>query len=81
MITIEQSMAAIGFDKKALDGLPSDLGSAYLHFAGWKLDSHCGSECQKLLTLAVPLLGAADPAARPELWRGIVSAMAIICVG
>lgn len=81
MTTIKESMAAIGFDKKALDALPANLEAAYLHFADWKLDSHCGSECQKILSLSAPLLEAVDPAARPEVWRGIVSAMAIICVG
>jgi hypothetical protein len=81
MTTIKESMAAIGFDKKALDALPANQGTAYLHFADWKLDSHCGSECQKILSRAAPLLEAADPAARPDIWRGIVSAMAVICVG
>jgi hypothetical protein len=79
--TIKDSMEAIGFGKPALGVLPPDLTQAYHHFAGWKLETHCGSECQKLLDLAAPLLEAADPAARPDLWRGIVSAMAIICVG
>ena len=32
-------------------------------------DTHCGSECRKILDLAAPLLEAADPAARPDLWR------------
>lgn len=81
MSTIKESMAAIGFDKKGLDALPANLGTAYLHFADWKLDSHCGSECEKILSLSAPLLEAADPAARPDIWRGIVSALAIICVG
>jgi hypothetical protein len=79
--TIMDSMEAIGFGKPALDALPRELMQAYHHFAEWKLDTHCGSECQKLLDLAAPLLEAADPAARPDLWRGVVSAMAIICVG
>ncbi|SIO63273.1 hypothetical protein SAMN05444166_7297 [Singulisphaera sp. GP187] len=74
-------MEAIGFGMPAVVALSPDLRRAYQHFAEWKLDTHCGSECQKLLDLATPLLEAADPAARPELWRGIVSAMAIICVG
>ena len=81
MSTIQDSMEAIGFGKPALDALPPDLKRAYRHFAGWRIDTHCGSECQKLLDLAAPLLEAADPAARPDLWRGVVSAMAIICVG
>jgi len=79
--TIMDSMEAIGFAEPALDALPPDLKRAYRHFAGWRIDTHCGSECQKLLDLAAPLLEAADPAARPDLWRGVVSAMAIICVG
>jgi hypothetical protein len=74
-------MEAIGFGESALNALPFELKRAYQHFAGWRVDTHCGSECQKLLDLASPLLGAADPAARPDLWRGVVSAMAIICVG
>ena len=81
MNTIKDSMEAIGFGEPALDALPPDLKRAYQHFAGWRIDTHCGSECQKLLDLAAPLLEAADPAARPDLWRGVVSAMAIICVG
>ena len=79
--TIQDSMEAIDFGKPALDVLPTDLKRAYQYFAGWQIDTHCGSECRKLLDLAAPLLEAADPAARPDLWRGIVSAMAIICVG
>ncbi len=81
MTTIKDSMAAVGFEKKTLDTLPAELGTAYLHFADWRLDSHCGSECQRILSLSAPLLEAADPAARPDIWRGVVSAMAIICVG
>jgi hypothetical protein len=81
MTTIKESMEALGFEKKALDSLPVSLKSAYFHFAEWKVDSHCGSECQRILSLAVPLLEAADPAARPDIWRGVVSALAIICVG
>jgi hypothetical protein len=57
------------------------LATAYSFFAEWKVDTHCGAECQKILDLASPLLEFADPAARPDLWRGIVSAMAIICMG
>jgi hypothetical protein len=79
--TIKESMEAIGFGKPALDALPSELTRAYHFFAEWRIETHCGSECQKLLDLAAPLLETADPAARPDLWRGIVSAMAIICVG
>ena len=74
-------MEAIGFDDPAVSALPPKLKEAYEFFAGWKLDTHCGSECQKLLDLAAPLLEAADPAARPDIWRGVVSAMAILCVG
>jgi hypothetical protein len=74
-------MEAIGFEERALGALPPELKGAYQHFAGWRIDTHCGSECQKMLDLAAPLLEAADPAARPDLWRGVVSAMAIICVG
>ena len=81
MNTIKDSMGAIGFDEPALAALTPRLNEAYQFFAGWKLDTHCGQECQKLLDLAAPLLEAADPAARPDLWRGVVSAMAIICVG
>ena len=79
--TIKDSMEAIGFGRPALEALPPDLKGAYRHFAEWQLETHCGSECQKLLELATPLLEAADPAARPDLWRGVVSALAIICVG
>jgi hypothetical protein len=81
MTTIQDSMAAIGFDNHTLAALPANLREAYLFFAEWKLDSHCGSECQRILALSAPLLEAVDPAARPDVWRGIVSALAIICVG
>ena len=81
MSTIQDSMEEIGFSESALEAFPPDLKRAYHHFAGWRIDTHCGAECQKLLDLAAPLLDAADPAARPELWRGVVAAMAIICVG
>jgi|GEM_PF-5854536 len=74
-------METIGFGRRVVDALPPDLKRAYQHFAEWDVDTHCGSECQKLLDLSAPLLEAADSAARPDLWRGIVSAMAIICVG
>ena len=74
-------MEAIGFGDPALAALPPKLKDAYEFFAAWKLDTHCGLECPKLLDLAAPLLAAADPAARPDIWRGVVSAMAIICVG
>ena len=81
MDTIQGSMEAIGFGKPTLTALSPELKRAYEHFAGWRLDTHCGTECQRILDLAAPLLEASDPAARPEIWRGVVSAMAIICVG
>lgn len=81
MTTINHLMEAKGFGKHAFDALPPDLSRAYLHFAEWNVETHCGTECKKILDLANPLLEAADPAARPEIWRGVVSAMAIICVG
>ena len=74
-------MEELGFGQKTLESLPDDMASAYRHFADWDADSHCGAECRRILGLAASLLEAADPAARPDLWRGIVSAMAIICVG
>ena len=74
-------MVAIGSDEKAFAALPADLWAAYSHFAGRAVETHCSSECRRILALGAPLLDAADPAARPEIWRGIVSALVIICVG
>lgn len=79
--TIRDSMNAIGFTQEIHKRLPLELKAAIVHFGNFSLDSHCGSECEHILAMAAPLLKAIDPAAHPDIWRGVVSAMAIICVG
>ena len=34
-----------------------------------------------IVGLAAPLLKESDPAAHVDIWRGVMAAMAIICVG
>jgi hypothetical protein len=70
-----------GFTAAAFDAMPESLQDAYLSFEEWHADSDCGKECLKLIELAKPLLDASDPSAHPQIWRGVVAAMAVVCCG
>jgi hypothetical protein len=76
--TIRESLDCEGFIQDALT--ESEL-TALLSYEEWPIDSACGVECAKLISLALPLIAASDKAARPLIWRGVVAAMSVVCCG
>ena len=79
--TIQDVMEHFGFDDHAAMALSRSEFSSFDNWKNWKLTTVCGKECWEIIEAALPLLKAADPAAHPLIWRGIVSAMSIVCVG
>lgn len=80
-MTIQAAMVTAGFTAACYHALSDEEASGLAYFQEWDVTTHCGQECVRIIAAAQPLLKIADPAAHPEIWRGVFAAMSVICIG